>query len=70
MKLRDLRLARGLTQQALGKKTGMDQGKVSRIERGKVKMTVVELMAIARALDTPPAELLPDGHERIDGRAA
>jgi transcriptional regulator with XRE-family HTH domain len=69
MKLRAVRIARGMTQQELAKKVRMDQGKISRVERGLMDLTVTELVALARALEVHPAELLPDDPDPNDQAA-
>lgn len=51
-----------LTQETLALETGVSRAFLSRIERGEVRMSVVALIRIARALSCPPAELL-DGIE-------
>ncbi|WP_158885459.1 helix-turn-helix domain-containing protein [Amycolatopsis anabasis] len=59
--LRALRKAAGLSGERLGVKAHMSQGKVSRIETGKIIPTVADVQRILRALEVPPdraAELL------------
>ncbi len=53
----------GLTQEALGFKTGLHPTYIGGIERGERNVSVKNLFQIARALEVPPATLL----ERIAG---
>ena len=45
------RKAKGLTQQALGKRVGLPQSHISKIENGAVDLQLSSLAEIARALD-------------------
>lgn len=56
--VRRLRKARGLTQEELSGLTDLHQNHIGGIERGERNITVKSLLALARALDVPPAELL------------
>lgn len=49
--LKEARLAKMLTQQQLGKRVGLPQSHISRIERGAVDLQLSTLAEIARALD-------------------
>ena len=51
VQVRELRLAKGETLQTLAEKTGLSLGYLSQSERGRSKLTVANLMRIARALD-------------------
>ncbi len=51
LQLITLREQRGLTQAGLAMRSGMDQGDVSRIERGATSPTVLTLQRIGDALD-------------------
>lgn len=51
--IRTIRAARGLTQQALAKKTGIDPSYLSLIERGEREPTLTTLVNISRQLGTP-----------------
>ena len=51
MQLIDLREKQGLTQAQLAERCGMDQGDISRIERGSTSPTAKTLQRIAEALD-------------------
>jgi transcriptional regulator with XRE-family HTH domain len=51
LQVRELRLAKGQTLQALAKSTGLSVGYLSQSERGQSQLTVANLMRIAHALD-------------------
>lgn len=51
MQVVELRERHGLTQAALAARCGMDQGDISRIERGSTSPTASTLQRIAEALD-------------------
>ncbi|MGW5767761.1 helix-turn-helix domain-containing protein [Streptomyces longwoodensis] len=54
-KLRELRKRAGLSGVRLAARCHMSQSKVSRIENGKVRPSLVDVEQILRALDAPPA---------------
>jgi transcriptional regulator with XRE-family HTH domain len=65
MKLRELRLRKGLTQQALAKKAdGMSYTFLSNIERGKVDPSLSTLMRLAAALGVTVSELVREPRNR------
>lgn len=49
--LREARQKKGLSQRALGVKSGVPQSHISRIEKGEVDLRVSSLIGLARALD-------------------
>lgn len=49
-RVRALRLERGLTQEALGNKAGLDLTYVGRIERGEINTSIIAADMIARGL--------------------
>ena len=61
--LRTARAARGLSQRELGRKAGVPQGHISKIENGAVDLRVSSLVALARVLDLElalvPRRVLP-----------
>ena len=61
--LRKAREAKGLSQRELGRKAGMPQGHISKIENGTVDLRLSSLVALARALDLElalvPRKVLP-----------
>ncbi|MBS0634690.1 MAG: helix-turn-helix transcriptional regulator [Verrucomicrobia bacterium] len=56
--LKQLRKERGLTLSNLADKMGSDYQQLSRVERGKSRLTVDMLMRMAEALDTPVDQLI------------
>lgn len=56
--VRRLRKARGLTQEDLSGLAELHHNHIGGIERGERNITVKSLLALARALAVPPAELL------------
>ena len=56
--LREAREAKGLSQRELGRKAGVPQGHISKIENGAVDLRVSSLVALARTLDLE-LELVP-----------
>jgi transcriptional regulator with XRE-family HTH domain len=51
LQVRELRTAKRVTLQALAKQTNLSVGYLSQVERGRSKLTVANLMRIARALE-------------------
>lgn len=58
-RIRQARMARGLSQEALADLAGLDRSYMSGIERGVRNTSVLKLAAIAKSLDVPVRELLP-----------
>jgi transcriptional regulator with XRE-family HTH domain len=56
--LRRLRAAAGLTQEALSRRTMLDTGEISRLERGVRDPQLRTIVRVARGLDVPVSELL------------
>ena len=57
-KLRELRLARRLSQEKLGELADMDRNYIGATERGKYNICLLSITKIARALKVKPKELL------------
>ena len=57
MRLRELRRQRGLSQEGLGFKTGLDRTYISGIERGVRNVSLKNLARLGVALDVSLAEL-------------
>lgn len=57
-KLKELRLERKLSQEALAERVGTVQPQVSDWENGKVSPTIESLRRLAKALGVKPGELL------------
>ena len=58
--VRQLRLAKGVTQEALSYDCDMELSQIHRIEKGKVNTTLSTLEALAKGLNTTISELLKD----------
>jgi transcriptional regulator with XRE-family HTH domain len=59
--MRQLRAARGLSQEALAHESGVDPSYVSSIERAKRNVSIDNVARIAKALAVEPWTLLKDG---------
>ena len=57
-KVRHLRVAAGLTQTALAKRSGLDRTHLSRLERGSLEPTLSTLKRLAKTLQVTPRSLL------------
>lgn len=62
-KLKQLRKERGLTLNTLAEKIGSDYQQISRIERGKSRLTIDVLMKLADALQTPIYDIVEAKNE-------
>jgi transcriptional regulator with XRE-family HTH domain len=62
--IKDRRLARGFTQEQLGKRAGVSKSFVSRLENGTVSPSIPTLLAIARVLEASVGELFDLVEER------
>lgn len=60
-RLREVRLARGLSQEALADAAGLDRTYVSSAERGRRNVSLLTIHRLAAALGTTPDELLRGG---------
>ncbi len=56
--LRELRLARGLSQERLALEAELQRNYISLLERGRNAASIRTLFKLARALDVPASELL------------
>ncbi|WP_277539905.1 helix-turn-helix domain-containing protein [Polynucleobacter sphagniphilus] len=56
--IRGLRLETGLSQEALADEAGIDRSYMGGIERGEHNVALINLVKIAKALETTTAELL------------
>lgn len=59
-RLKERRLAKGLSQPKLSHIIEMNVGWISRIEQGKANPSLVIIIKLARALECQPGELLDD----------
>ena len=58
LRLRELRRARQVSQEALADEAGLDRTYVSSVERGHRNISLVNIYRLAHALGVEPAELL------------
>jgi DNA-binding XRE family transcriptional regulator len=56
--VRRLRIAAGLSQTALAKRSGLDRSHLSRLERGRLTPTLLTLRRLAKTLQVTPRSLL------------
>lgn len=66
LRIRDARVKAGFTQESLSEALNISQPTLARWERGKVDITVKQLLQLAEILDVPPAELVEDGDGLTD----
>lgn len=59
-RIREVRTARELSQEALADAAGLDRSYMSGIERGVRNITLLKLQAVSKALGVPLRDLLPD----------
>jgi len=59
-RVRQLRLERGLSQEALGELAGLDRTYISSTESGRRNVTIQTINKLAKALGVAPADLLND----------
>ena len=60
MRLSDIRQAKGLTQKELADKLGMSYSYLSKLESGKVNVSLATLRKLAKALKVRVADLVAD----------
>ena len=56
--VREIREKKKLSQRALGDRCELDNSKISKIEKGKINISLSTLVELAGGLETHPAELL------------
>jgi transcriptional regulator with XRE-family HTH domain len=59
-RLREVRQARGISQEKLAEKAGLHRTYVSSVERGQRNISLFNIEGLARALGVKMAELMPD----------
>ncbi len=62
--VRDARQQRGVSQEELGRRSGLHRAHVGEIERGETNATLESVEAIALALDLKASELILDAETR------
>lgn len=63
--LRELRTAKGISQERLAFTGDLDRTFISLLERGKRQPSLTSILQIARALDIPPGEIVDAVYARI-----
>ncbi len=58
-RVRDLRKARGYSQESFAVESGLDRSYYGGVERGERNVSLDNIAAIARALDVPISDLFP-----------
>ena len=58
IKVRSLRKAKGLSQEAMANLAGIDRSYMGQIERGEINLTLTKIYQIADALGISPAHLV------------
>jgi transcriptional regulator with XRE-family HTH domain len=58
LRIRELRQAKGISQEALADKAGLDRTYISSIERGKRNVSLLNIELLAKALGVKPHQLL------------
>lgn len=64
LRLKELRIERGLSQEELGHLANLDRTYISGIERGTRNVGLINVFRIAKALGVPPAALFVDAKAR------
>jgi transcriptional regulator with XRE-family HTH domain len=62
--IRELREARGWSQERLADEAGLDRSYMSGIERGVRNVSVLKIARLSRALHVPLRDLMPDQEVR------
>ena len=57
LRLRELRKAKGISQEKLAGESGFELSQIGRIERGEINTSISHVAAIAKALKVKPEEL-------------
>ncbi len=56
--LKRIRHKKGLSQRALGNKAGIEDSQIRRIEKAKINTSLSTIVAIAKALEVEPKDLM------------
>ncbi len=65
-RVRELRKAKGYSQEGFAAVSGLDRSYYGRVERGEQNVSLENIAAIARALDAPIRELFPSSDPTRD----
>ena len=60
IRVRDLRISSGLSQEVLGQKSGLHRTYIGGIERGERNISLINIEKIAKALSVPISSLMED----------
>ncbi len=60
-RIRAIREARGISQEQMAMDAGLDRAYYGRIERGEVNVAALNLLKIAKSLETEVGEFFPQG---------
>jgi transcriptional regulator with XRE-family HTH domain len=66
-RIRDLRIARGLSQEVLADMSGFHRTYIGSVERGERNVTLTTIAVLARTLEVEPSSLIPPGSEFSQG---
>ncbi|MDB5282853.1 MAG: transcriptional regulator [Bacteroidota bacterium] len=69
-RIREIRKEKSITQTTLAELCEIEKANMSRIESGKTNVTVLTLLKISKALNTPVSDILANMDVRADGIAA
>ena len=58
LRLKEIRLEKGFSQEQLAWETGLEFSQINRIENGKINTSISNIFIIAEALKISPSELL------------
>jgi transcriptional regulator with XRE-family HTH domain len=67
-RLKELRVAKGMTQEQLGDRAGCHFSTINKLETGKQQLTTTWLDKLARGLGVSAAELLADSETALNGK--
>jgi transcriptional regulator with XRE-family HTH domain len=64
-KIKEIRMTKNMSQTKLAEMCNIEKANLSRIESGQTNITVLTLVKISKALDTPAAEILSVIQDKI-----
>lgn len=65
-RVREVRLAREISQEELAHRSGLDRSYVGQVERGERNLTLESIYKLAEGLGVPIAELVSELNEALD----